>query len=414
MFSNSRVQPPARSNRSKLPVVLLSTLAIVIYAQFYLLPRYIYQTEPTANALKFSQHNADRVKEGLKRCAEYNTPTVQYTFPVSAARENSRWNPISGQNNTVILRNSRLFDGEEILKGLVDIVLKKGVIVSVEPASSSLSVSGIPGATVLDLNGSYVTPGLVDLHSHHMAMSWPTIAATDDTNEVNTLTGAVTPFLRVKDSLKPYDPATAIIASGGVTTSLIIPGSANIVGGEGVVVKNVMRSGVNGEEVVEEMLLEYGVPVEDRRRYLKMACGENPRRVYKHTRMGNAWQFRKHMARAKDVLEKQDQWCLSAALAVERENEPEIAALAAALDKDGGLAEAIEYDSTIAMLKGKININVHCYEVEDFEDMLHHSKEFGFRIQAFHHALEAWKVPELIKESEELVIFYSRGKDTDC
>jgi hypothetical protein len=55
------------------------------------------------------------------------------------------------------------------------------------------------------------------------------------------------------------------------------------------------------------------------------------------------------------------------------------------------------------MLRGKVGVNIHCYETEDFWDMIHHSKEFGFRIQAFHHALEAWKVPEMIKDSGELV-----------
>ncbi|KAH8802876.1 hypothetical protein F5884DRAFT_803522 [Xylogone sp. PMI_703] len=396
----SRTHSPRRPSQSRLPLVLFSILAIVIYLQFYALPQYIYRSEPSPNALKLSQHHLDRVKEGLRRCTTYNAPPVQYVFPVPRARENPRWNDISGQKGALILQNSRLFDGEEFIDGLVDIVLKRGVVVSVEPASSA-ATHHISDAIIVDINGSYVTPGLVDLHSHHMAMSWPTLDATDDTNEVNSLTGAVTPFLRIQDSLKPYDPATAIIASGGITTSLVLPGSANIIGGEGVVVKNVLRGGPNGEEVVEEVLLEHGVPVEERRRYLKMACGENPRRVYKHTRMGNAWQFRKHMARAQDILQKQDEWCLSAAVAMERGNEEQIATLAEALGKDGGLAEAIEYDSTIAMLKGKIGINVHCYEVEDFEDMLHHSKEFGFRIQAFHHALEAWKVPEMIKESEE-------------
>ncbi len=104
--------------------------------------------------------------------------------------------------------------------------------------------------------------------------------------------------------------ATAIIASGGVTTSLILPGSANIMGGEAVLVKNALRSGENSEEVVEEILLEHGIPVSHRRRFMKMACGENPRRAYKHTRMGNAWYFRKHMERAKELMRKQDAWCL--------------------------------------------------------------------------------------------------------
>jgi hypothetical protein len=207
--------------------------------------------------------------------------------------------------------------------------------------------------------------------------------------------------VRVVDSIKAYDIGTTIIASGGVTSSLILPGSANIMGGEAILVKNALRSGPDGEEVVEEILLEHGVPKEDRRRYLKMACGENPRRVYKHTRMGNAWVFRKHMERARESREKQDAWCLSAAAVRDNGNVAEISSFLESTAKDGDATDALELDSTIAMLRGKIGVNVHCYETEDFEDMLKHSKEFGFRVQAFHHALSAWQVPELIKASGE-------------
>jgi imidazolonepropionase-like amidohydrolase len=150
------------------------------------------------------------------------------------------------------------------------------------------------------------------MHSHHLAISWPILLETDDSNEINPETGPLTPQVRVIDSIKAYDIATTIIASGGVTTSLILPGSANIMGGEAVIVKNLLRSGVNSEEVVEEILLEHGIPKDERRRYMKMACGTNPRSVYDHTRMGNAWIFRKHMTRARELLQKQDDWCLTA------------------------------------------------------------------------------------------------------
>jgi hypothetical protein len=202
--------------------------------------------------------------------------------------------------------------------------------------------------------------------------------------------------------MKADDPATAIIASGGITSSLILPGSANVMGGEGFMVKNALLSGVHGEEVIEDLLLEHGIPEADRRRYMKMACGENPKRVYDHTRMGNAWIFRHHMERAKELVEKQDAWCLSAAVARETGDAASIAALVTpSAAANGGLPEELELDSSLGMLRGKVGINIHCYEPEDFEDMLLHSKEFNFRIQAFHHGLSAWKVPELIKESGE-------------
>lgn len=136
---------------------------------------------------------------------------------------------------------------------------------------------------------------------------------------------------------------------------------------------------------------------------MKMACGENPRSAYGHTRMGNAYIFRHHMERTKELVEKQDIWCLSAAAARESGDSGSIAALvnpSSSVTK-GGLPEELELESSAAMLRGKIGVNVHCYEPEDFEDMILHSKEFGFRIQAFHHALSAWKVPEMLKDSGE-------------
>ena len=138
-------------------------------------------------------------------------------------------------------------------------------------------------------------------------------------------------------------------------------------------------------------------------RYMKMACGENPKGVYTHTRMGNAWILRKHLSRAKELIEKQDTWCLAAAAAKEAGDAAEIRLLTTSISEKAGLPEELELDSTVAMLRGQVNINVHCYEPEDFEDVLLHSKEFGFRIRAFHHALSAWQVPEMIKDLGEYV-----------
>jgi hypothetical protein len=107
----------------------------------------------------------------------------------------------------------------------------------------------------------------------------------------------------------------------------------------------------------------------------------------------------KHMSRAKEMLEKQDEWYLSSAAAMHK-GDAAIATIAKARPgKDFGLPEELELESTVAMLRGKIGVNIHCYEPEDFEDMIRHSKEFNFRNQAFHHALSAWKVLELIKDT---------------
>lgn len=276
--------------RPKASVPVITLIVLILGLQFVVLPRYVYQLSPAET--KVLESHMQLLDERLRQCADDATPPIQYPTTQAGSRQNPRWNAISGQNEIIVLKNVTLFDGEIILAEAVDIALEKGVIDSISPTGTSPTS---PGAKVIDLNGKYITPGLVDMHSHHMAMAWPLQSATDDTNEVNDIFGALTPQVRIIDSLKAYDPATGIIASGGVTTSLILPGSANIMGGEAVLVKNVMRSGENAEIVVEDVLLEHGIPAKERRRFMKMACGENPRRVYKHTRMGNAWLFRKHM-----------------------------------------------------------------------------------------------------------------------
>ncbi|GAD92509.1 conserved hypothetical protein [Paecilomyces variotii No. 5] len=350
---------------------------------------------------EISDLNATMRKRGIDcsiqiACAELTAPPAEYSFPVSPDRDNPRWSALSGQSKPVILRNATLFDGD-LFQESVDIVFERGVIRKIATTSDA---SDIEGATVQDLDGLVVTPGLVDMHSHHLVGSWPSFRATNDINEIHPSSGPLTPFVRALDSIKAYDPATTVIASGGVTSSLILPGSANIMGGEAVIVKNLLRAGDHGEENVEELLLEHGIPKNRRRRYMKMACGENPRRVYGHTRMGNAWILREHLARAKELRNNQDAWCLSAAAARERGDSAAISSLVApGPDGHRGLPEELELDSTVGMLRGQVGVNVHCYEPEDMEDMILHSEEFGFRIQAFHHSLSSWKVPELIKAS---------------
>jgi imidazolonepropionase-like amidohydrolase len=72
---------------------------------------------------------------------------------------------------------------------------------------------------ILQLNGGFFTPGLIDMHPHHIAMTWPYLPSTDDANKTSDSTGPFPPMMRILDSLKAYDQATAIISPGGVTSS---------------------------------------------------------------------------------------------------------------------------------------------------------------------------------------------------
>ncbi|KAK8046472.1 hypothetical protein PG996_014536 [Apiospora saccharicola] len=239
------------------PVFLAPILTLSISCLFIVLGRRVVLDGPPAKAFT-SPVSPSKFEAGLKACAVRHARPAE---PMPEAREtNSRWNAIRGQGETIILRNATLFDGESFLPGPVDIRFSKGLINSVTPASNEYS--RILGVKEFDLQGRYVMPGLVDMHSHHTIGSWPGTSASEDVNEINPMFGTLAPFLRIIDSMKAYDKSAEAIASGEITTSLILPGSANTMGGEGTVIKNVLKSRDSGEYVVEEMLLERDVPME--------------------------------------------------------------------------------------------------------------------------------------------------------
>lgn len=334
--------------------------------------------------------------KGLSKCHENGLRRDVRRSP-DPNRANPRWNSKSGQKQPIVLRNATLFDGESVLAEAVDIVFEAGVIKSVTKTQARATFPS--DAVVHEVQGRFVTPGLVDIHSHHLELPFSSVSATADVNE-KPLLGPITPFVRAIDGFKPYDPAIKIIASGGVTSSLNLPGSGNIIGGQAYLVKNLPYPGENAEPVVEELLLEHGLPEQGRQRYLKMACGENPKHLYGHTRLGNVWLLRQHLEKAQKFKNKQDAWCQSAqqldsgSLFKESRSSRFMA-------EYGELPEDLELESSVALLRGEFNVNIHCYEPEDFERMLDTLHEFGVHPQAFHHALEAWQVPEFLKQQEE-------------
>ncbi|KAL4770619.1 hypothetical protein BDW60DRAFT_77507 [Aspergillus nidulans var. acristatus] len=148
--------------------------------------------------------------------------------------------------------SSASLGGELTVTDPVNIIFDAGVIRSV-----ILTDSGNPipeGAHVINIHGKHITPGFVDLRSHHGLLPFPSVGATSDVNE-RPLLDPITPFVRAIDGFTPSDPAIKLIASGGVTSSLVLPGSANIVGGQAYPVKNLPLPGANGEPVIEELLL---------------------------------------------------------------------------------------------------------------------------------------------------------------
>jgi imidazolonepropionase-like amidohydrolase len=152
---------------------------------------------------------------------------------------------------------------------------------------------------IVDAVGQFVTPGLIDTHSHLGVYPLMDAAAHLDGNEA---TGPVTPEAQSADAFWPEDPGIERAVAGGVTTIQVLPGSANLIGGWAVTVK--LRPALSPRQMHVP-----GAPDG-----LKMACGENPKRVYGKdrrspmTRMGNLAVQRAAFLKAKKLQADWARW----------------------------------------------------------------------------------------------------------
>ncbi|MCK6505467.1 amidohydrolase family protein [Myxococcota bacterium] len=238
-------------------------------------------------------------------------------------------------------------------------------VVLVEDGRVAAIGSGLPvppGTPVVDGGGGWLMPGLIDVHSHMGVYPWPSARAHEDGNEA---IDPVTARVRVEDSVHVSDPAFARARAGGVTTIQVLPGSANLVGGEAVVLKLRPSRTLAGMRFAQAP------------RGIKMACGENPKRVYgddedgPSTRMGNLAALRQAFQAALDYRE---------ARRSHRDPPP--------TDHD--------QEVLLDVLDGQVRVHLHCYRADDIEGMYRVMDAYGVRITSLQHALEAYKVRDLV------------------
>lgn len=261
----------------------------------------------------------------------------------------------------VLIRNATILTaaGPELRQA--SILLADGKISAV-----GTQVAAPAGATIVEGKGKYVTPGIIDAHSHLGVYAAPGTPSQSDGNEA---TDPVTAQVWAEHSFWPQDPQIPLAIAGGVTVIQVLPGSANLVGGRSATLRLIPA------RTVQEMKYP-GAP-----HGVKMACGENPKRVYGEktgpsTRMGNMAGDRAAFAEAEKYRREWDKWLESKA------GDPP--------DRD------LKLETLADVLRGKALIQNHCYRADEMAQMMDLAKEFGVRIRAFHHAVEAYKIADLL------------------
>ncbi len=262
----------------------------------------------------------------------------------------------------VLLQHATVLTGTGTRLDNADVLMRDGKILAV-----GANLDAPADAVRVDATGKWITPGIIDIHSHLGVYASPGASAHSDGNEA---TSPVTAQVWAEHSIWPQDPGFHTALAGGVTSLQILPGSANLIGGRGVTVKNVSSITYQGMKFP-------GAPWG-----LKMACGENPKRVYGQkggpsTRMGNIAGYRAAFADAAEYMKK-------------RKN----AAGKPDSDKDSGGKRDLKLDTLAGAINGDIRVNIHCYRADEMAIMLDLAKEFGFKISAFHHGVEAYKLAD--------------------
>jgi len=287
----------------------------------------------------------------------------------------STYKPLPGRPTAIVGAHILTGTGEEIPEGTV--LIKDGRI---EAVGAGLALPA--GYDVVDAHGQWVTPGLIDVHSHMGVYPVPEVQAHSDGNE---LTDPNTAQVWAEHSIWPQDPAFNYSRRGGVTTIQVLPGSGNLFGGRSAILRNVPG------RTVQDMKFP-GAPYG-----LKMACGENPKRVYgsrerfPSTRMGNVAGYRAAWIKAADYERKWDEY--HAKLARGEKADPP--------------TRDLQLDTLVGVLKGKILVQNHCYRADEMAQMIDISKEFGFHVTMFHHAVEAYKIADLLKANDVCVTVWA-------
>ncbi len=274
----------------------------------------------------------------------------------------------SAQQQPVLITGATILTASEagrIENGAV--LFRNGRITAVGPASS---VRAPGNAQVIDATGKYVIPGIIDAHSH---------IAADAINEGSV---AVSSMVSIMDVIDPTDIAIYREAAGGVTTSHVMHGSANPIGGQNAILKH--RWGADAEG-----LLFQGAPPT-----IKFALGENPKRSnfggipgipdrYPQSRMGVMDVIRQAFVEATAYKAEWDAYDARVARGDRNAIPPR---------------RDLQLDPLVEIMEGTRYVHAHSYRADEILQLMRLAEEFDFRIHTFQHVLEGYRVADELRE----------------
>ncbi|KAI0004939.1 hypothetical protein BJV74DRAFT_805840 [Russula compacta] len=361
------------SRRHKPKASLLGLLALSLVSLTCIFHWHGYSNK----AWSSSQRIPLDAQEILMRCAALKTKPG----PPANFFERSVSDRFEEGTPATIIRNATIWTGEkngtEIIYG--DLLLDKGII----QAIGQVPRTPIHEARTIDARGAWVTPGLIDFHSHVGVYSLPTLRGTFNlySNE-----GPILPWLRTIDAFDTHDDSIQLVMAGGVTSMQVLPGSINAIAGQAFMMK--LRK--TAERSPTSMIIEppqdingsYFEPSNHPRwRYLKQVVGENVRRF--GNRMDIMWAYRQAYRRASQVKAAQDAYCAEA----------DAGRWNSIVDS---FPEGFQYEALVDVLRGRVKVSQEVYETVDIDSIVRLSNEFHFHVDSIHNAAEAWLVPDVL------------------
>jgi imidazolonepropionase-like amidohydrolase len=333
----------------------------------------------------------------LAACTTVAPPKKARLLPVNERPQSAEAPPTSPSHPPTLVRNGTVMTaaGQAFAKGHV--LLVDGRIAEVGEGEGVAPA----GALVLDAKGGFITPGIIDTHSHVGVYAMPGTIGTADGNE---MTNSATPHVRSESAFSPQDPAIWRALSGGVTTIQVLPGSGNVIGGRSFV--------AHLKPAGSARAMRYpGAP-----EGVKMACGENPKRHYggqnrePASRMGVVATLRGALQKALEYRRAQEKWQRDLELWRERHAQKPGQPPPPTTKPDGSADDPPEppprdfgLETLVGVLEGKLLVHHHCYRADEMHQVLDVAREYGYRVRSFHHAVEAYKLADRLAAEDVAV-----------